>query len=144
MFIFLLFNYFISLIYFKKGDVINIDITIFKDGYHGDTSRTLLIGNKEQVNDDLHYNSASRLLEVSHNALLEGIKQCKPGVSTLAIAEMIEAYVEDLNGMQVIPDLVGHGIGTQFHELPYIAHCTHTKNMNHVTLAENMTFTIGK
>lgn len=122
--------------------MINIDITVFKDGVHGDTSRTIIIGEKEQIGDDEHYEKAKKLLQVSHAALLEGIAQCKAGESTLKIAEAVEDFVNK-NGFTVVPGLTGHGIGEYFHEAPYIVH-NRDPYMNYTELQENMTFTIGK
>ena len=114
---------------------------MYKDGVHGDTSRTLLIGTREQVGDDKHYDEATHLLSGCHAALLEGIKQCKPGVSSSVIGHAVENLVDSM-GLRVIPGLVGHGIGEYFHELPYISH-TRESITDSVDLKEGMVFTIG-
>ncbi|GJE87537.1 methionyl aminopeptidase [Phanerochaete sordida] len=97
----------------KDGDIVNIDITVFLDGYHGDTSRTFLVGDVDDIGRDL--------VRVSEEALEAGIRACGPGQLYRGIAKAIHEVVED-RGYVVCPAFTGHGIGTVFHRPPWIFH----------------------
>ncbi len=92
----------------KDGDIINIDVTVIKDGYHGDTSKMFLVG-------DAVSTLAKRLTKVAHECLWVGIDLVKPGVRLGDIGAAIQAHSEK-NHFSVVRDYCGHGIGTIFHE----------------------------
>ena len=97
----------------KNGDIINIDITIYKNGYHGDTSRMFYVGTVS--------NYAKRLCEITFEAMWKGIEQVKPDNYLGDIGEAIESYIYK-NGYSVVQDFCGHGIGKIFHDEPQILH----------------------
>ena len=97
----------------KDGDIINIDVTVIKDGYHGDTSRMFLVGNTAI--------QSKRLCEVTRQSMIEGIKAVKPGATTGDIGAAIQEYAE-ANKYSVVREYCGHGIGKNFHEAPQILH----------------------
>ena len=115
----------------KNGDIINIDVTVIKDGFHGDTSRMFTVG-KTSI-------QAQRLCEVTRQAMIEGIKVVKPGATTGDIGFAIQAYAE-ANNFSVVRDYCGHGIGKKFHENPQILH--YGKKNTGVELCEGMIFTV--
>ncbi|MCF6190727.1 MAG: type I methionyl aminopeptidase [Cocleimonas sp.] len=115
----------------KKGDVINIDITVIKDGFHGDTSKMFLIG-KPNV-------ATLRLSDVAQTALYIGINMVKPGVKLGSIGHAIQTYSEAQH-YSVVREYCGHGIGEQFHEEPQVLH--YGKADTGITLKEGMCFTI--
>lgn len=97
----------------KDGDILNVDITVIKDGYHGDTSRMFLIGNPSIL--------AKRLVKVAYECLLLGIDVVKPGAHFGDIGAVIEKYAHS-NHFSVVHEYCGHGIGTEFHEEPQVLH----------------------
>lgn len=97
----------------KDGDIINIDITVLKDGYHGDTSQMFVIGKPSIV--------ADRLIKVTQECLYLGIEQVKPGAHFGNIGAAIQQHAEK-NRFSVVREYCGHGIGTIFHEPPNILH----------------------
>lgn len=97
----------------KDGDIINIDVTPILDGYHGDTSRTFFVGTPSPT--------ARRLVDVTQKALMLGIAEVKPGAKVGDIGAAIQSYVE-AHGFSVVRDMVGHGVGRQFHTEPQIPH----------------------
>ena len=113
-----------------EGDIINIDITVYLDGYHGDCSETFLVG---EVEDEV-----KRLVEAGRNARDIGISVCKPGVPINQIGTAISAYC-DKYGYKTAPDLTGHGIGQIFHSAPVIYH---QKNREKTIMEPGMTFTV--
>ena len=115
----------------KNGDIINIDVTVIKNGYHGDTSRMFLVG-KTSV-------QSSRLCEVTRQSMIEGIKVIRPGATTGDIGAAIQEYAESKN-YSVVREYCGHGIGQKFHESPQIRH--DGKRNTGVRLEEGMTFTV--
>jgi methionyl aminopeptidase len=115
----------------KEGDIINIDVTTIVDGFHGDTSRTFLVGNVSP--------EAKKLVEVTWECLLRGISVVKAGARIRDIGEQIQDYAESF-GYGVVRDYVGHGIGRVFHEPPQIPHYR-AKGAN-PRLKAGMTFTI--
>ena len=115
----------------KKGDIINIDITVIKDGYHGDTSRMFYVGEPSI--------QAKRLCEITYQSMWKGIQQVKPGATLGDIGASIQEFAED-NGFSVVREFCGHGIGTIFHEDPQILH--YGKKGEGLRLKEGMTFTI--
>ena len=117
----------------KKGDIINIDITIIKDGFHGDTSKMFITG-KPSV-------KASRICEIAHKCLEIGIMQVKPGVRLGEIGKAIGLYTSSKN-CSVVKDYCGHGIGQGFHEMPQVLHYDDGRIKKSPILEPGMTFTI--
>ncbi len=115
----------------KNGDIINIDITVIKDGFHGDTSRMFAVG-KTPIR-------ASRLMETCYEAMKLGIEQVRPGVKLGDIGHVIQTHAEAA-GFSVVREYCGHGIGRGFHEDPQILH--YGKPGTGLAVKEGMTFTI--
>lgn len=97
----------------KDGDILNIDVTLIVDGYHGDTSKMFMIGEVSPL--------AKRLIEVTEKSRLLGIEQVKPGNRIGDIGAAIQEYAES-QGFSVVRDFVGHGINRIFHTAPQIPH----------------------
>ena len=97
----------------KDGDIINIDVTPIVEGYHGDTSKTFLVGNPSPT--------AQKLVEVTQECLRLGIAEVKPGAKIGDIGAAIQEYAESF-GFSVVRDFVGHGISNIFHTAPDIPH----------------------
>lgn len=97
----------------KKGDIVNIDITVIKDGFHGDTSKMFSVGQPSVL--------AKRLVEVTQQALWIGIKQVRPGCRLGDIGYAIQTHVESYN-YSIVREYCGHGIGREFHEDPQVLH----------------------
>ena len=97
----------------KKGDVVNIDITVIKDGYHGDTSRMFFVGEPSI--------QAKRLCEVTYQSMWLGIRKVKAGAYLGDIGYAIQSYAE-LNSYSVVREFCGHGIGKVFHDEPQVLH----------------------
>lgn len=115
----------------KKGDTMNIDVTIIKDGYHGDTSRMYHIGDVAPP--------AARLSHIAQVAMYIGIDMVKPGVRLGDIGHAIQTYAE-ANHTSVVREYCGHGIGAVFHEEPQVLH--YGKPNTGLVLEPGMTFTI--
>jgi methionyl aminopeptidase len=115
----------------KNGDIVNIDITVIKDGYHGDTSRMFAVG-KPSIR-------AKRLIDIAYECLWVGINQVKPGAYLGDIGYAIESYA-NLKQCTVVQEYCGHGIGRQFHEEPQVLHYGNPKTG--ILLKPGMTFTI--
>ncbi|MHB1240622.1 MAG: type I methionyl aminopeptidase [Gammaproteobacteria bacterium] len=97
----------------KTGDIINIDVTVIKDGYHGDTSKMFFVGEPSVM--------AQRLVKVTHEAMMIGIRMVKPGVRLGDIGHAIQRHAEQ-HGYSVVREYCGHGIGREFHEDPQVLH----------------------
>ncbi|MCW9047895.1 MAG: type I methionyl aminopeptidase [Gammaproteobacteria bacterium] len=115
----------------KKGDLINIDITVIKDDYHGDTSKMFHVGEPTI--------KGTRVSDISRECLVKGIKLVKPGTQLGDIGEVIQKHAES-KGFSVVREYCGHGIGRGFHEDPQVMH--YGKAGTGVTLQEGMIFTI--
>ena len=115
----------------KKGDIVNIDITVIKDGWHGDTSRMFFVGEPTVI--------GRRISEVSHDAMRRGIEMVKPGVRLGDIGHAIQELVESRH-CSVVREYCGHGIGREFHEDPQVLH--YGKPGTGLELLPGMTFTI--
>ena len=115
----------------KNGDIVNIDITVKLDGYHGDTSKTYLVGN---VDEEVKY-----LVQRTENAMYRGINAIKPGKYLYEVGKAIEKYISKF-GYSIVHDFVGHGIGKNFHEEPQVFH--HYSLGNKIRLQEGMIFTV--
>ncbi|MEC8996314.1 MAG: type I methionyl aminopeptidase [Pseudomonadota bacterium] len=115
----------------KEGDIINIDVTVIKDEFHGDTSKMFFVGKTSVL--------AKRLCEITKECMMKAINLVKPGLHLGDIGAIIEEHATKHN-FSVVRDYCGHGIGKKFHELPQILHYG-TKNTG-MKLEEGMTFTI--
>ena len=115
----------------KKGDIINIDITVIKDGYHGDTSKMFYVGEPPI--------RARRVSEVAHECMKLGIELVRPGARLGDIGHVIQKHAES-NNFSVVREYCGHGIGKGFHEDPQVLH--YGKAGTGIELAEGMIFTI--
>ena len=115
----------------KNGDIINIDITVIKDEFHGDTSRMFYVG-KPSIR-------ARRLTTICYEAMMKGIDSVHPGIRLGDIGHIIQQHAE-ANYYSVVRDYCGHGIGTEFHQDPQVLHFG--KPDTGMTLQQGMTFTI--
>lgn len=115
----------------KDGDILNIDITVIKDGYHGDTSKMFTVGKAAEW--------AERLCKVTQECLYKGIELVRPGARLGDIGEVIQKHAEK-NGFSVVREYCGHGIGKVFHEEPQVLH--YGRAGTGLELKEGMTFTI--
>jgi methionyl aminopeptidase len=115
----------------KAGDVVNVDVTPIKDGWHGDSSRMYFVGQPSV--------QARRLVEVCHEALWRGIRVVRPGARLGDIGHAIQTYVEG-QGFSVVREYCGHGIGRVFHEDPQVLH--YGEPGTGLELQEGMVFTI--
>jgi methionyl aminopeptidase len=97
-----------------EGDIVNLDITVILDGWHGDTSRMFVLGDKAPL-------KARRLVDITSEAMMRGIDVVKPGIRTGAIGHAIQSFVESQR-FSVVRDFCGHGIGRIFHDAPSILH----------------------
>ena len=115
----------------KKGDIVNIDITVIKDEYHGDTSKMFYVGKPSP--------QAKRLSEIAQKAMYIGISQIKPKAHTGDIGHAIQKYAE-ANYCSIVREYCGHGIGKKFHDAPQILH--YGKQGTGSELEVGMTFTV--
>lgn len=115
----------------KDGDILNIDITIIKGGYHGDTSRMFIVG-KPSV-------QAKRLIDIAYECLWIGINQVKPDAYLGDVGHAIQRYAE-ANHFSVVREYCGHGIGQRFHEEPQVLH--YGDPQTGIKLQPGMIFTI--
>ncbi len=115
----------------KKGDIINIDITVLKDGYHGDTSKMFFVGEPTVL--------AKRVVRIAHECMVKGIEMVRPGARLGDIGHVIQQHAER-NGCSIVREYCGHGIGRGFHEEPQVLH--YGEPGTGVTLEPGMTFTI--
>ncbi|HSN80645.1 MAG TPA: type I methionyl aminopeptidase, partial [Rhodoferax sp.] len=97
----------------KKGDIINVDVTVIKDGWHGDSSRMYMVGEVSVA--------ARRLCKLTYEAMWKGIMQVREGAYLGDIGHAIQSYAES-QGLSVVREYCGHGIGRNFHEDPQVLH----------------------
>ncbi len=97
----------------KNGDIVNVDITVIKDGYHGDTSMMFLVGSTSVI--------AKRVCQISRECMCIGIEMVRPGIQLGDIGHAIQQHAEG-QGMSVVREYCGHGIGRVFHEEPQVLH----------------------
>ncbi len=116
----------------KKGDIINIDVTVIKDGWHGDTSKMFIVGDEAPA-------PVQRLIDVTRECMLRGIELVRPGTQLGDIGHAIQQHAESRH-FSVVREYCGHGIGKGFHEPPQVLH--HGKPGTGLTLEEGMVFTI--
>ena len=115
----------------QDGDIVNIDITSFIDGFHGDASRMYCVG-KPSV-------KAQKLINVTYDSLMKAINILKPGITLGDVGFAIQSFVEQ-EGFSVVRDFCGHGIGKLFHEEPSVLH--YGRKNEGITIKEGMVFTI--
>ena len=115
----------------KKGDIVNIDVTIIKDGFHGDTSRMFTVGRPSI--------KAARLCRVAHETMMKGIEVIKPKMKLGDLGFAIQRHAER-HGYSVVRDYCGHGIGRRFHEDPHVLNFG--RPGTGVEIVEGMTFTV--
>ncbi|HLE65705.1 MAG TPA: type I methionyl aminopeptidase [Burkholderiales bacterium] len=115
----------------KTGDILNIDITVIKDGFHGDSSRMFFLGQPSI--------QARRLVDVTYECMWHGIVQAKPGAHLGDIGAAVQSHAEN-HGYSVVREFCGHGIGRKFHEEPQVLH--YGKAGTGLKLEPGMTFTI--
>ena len=97
----------------KKGDIVNIDVTVIKDGYHGDTSKMFFV--------DEPSIQAKRLVQITHECMMRGIEQVRPGARLGDIGSAVQTHAER-HSFSVVREYCGHGIGREFHEDPQVLH----------------------
>ena len=115
----------------KDGDIINIDITVIKDGFHGDTSQMFCVGKTAT--------HSQRLVKITQECLYKAIELVRPGVTLGDIGYIIQQHAEK-NYYSVVREYCGHGIGLVFHEEPQVLH--YGQKRTGITIEEGMTFTI--
>ena len=115
----------------KQGDIINVDVTVIKDGWHGDTSRMYAVGKVAPA--------AQRLIDITREAMWIGIRQIRPGAHLGDLGAAIQAFVEPQH-LSIVREYCGHGIGQVFHEDPQVLH--YGERGRGVELQPGMTFTV--
>jgi methionyl aminopeptidase len=115
----------------KTGDIVNLDITVIKDGYHGDTSRMFCVGTPTP--------QAKRLCDITYECMWLGIAQVRPGATLGDIGHAIQKHAE-ASGYSVVREFCGHGIGKKFHEDPQVLH--YGRPASGLKLQQGMIFTI--
>ncbi len=116
----------------KNGDIVNLDITVIKEGFHGDTSRMFIVGGEGSI-------LAKRLCQITYESMWLGIAQVKPGAQLGDIGHAVQQHAEQA-GFSVVREFCGHGIGRKFHEEPQVVH--YGRPGTGATLKEGMIFTI--
>jgi methionyl aminopeptidase len=115
----------------KQGDIINVDVTVIKDGWHGDTSRMFAVGKISPA--------AQRLIDITREAMWVGIRQVRPGARLGDLGAAIQGFVEPQH-LSIVREYCGHGIGRVFHEDPQVLH--YGERGRGVELQAGMTFTV--
>ncbi|MBK0418103.1 type I methionyl aminopeptidase [Leucobacter sp. CSA1] len=116
----------------REGDIVNVDITAYRDGFHGDTNRTFRVGEVAE--------EADLLIERTHEAMMRGIRAAKPGRRVNVIGRVIETYAKRF-GYGVVRDFTGHGVGSSFHTGLIIPHYDSAPRFDDV-IVPNMVFTV--
>lgn len=102
----------------QAGDIVNVDVTSYKNGFHGDSSRMYFVGGEEACSAD-----ARELVRVTREALMVGIRQVKPGNRIGDIGFAIQEYIRGVDrGYGIVREYTGHGLGREFHEAPQVIH----------------------
>ncbi len=115
----------------KNGDIVNVDVTVILDGYHGDTSRTFMVGDVDE--------KIVNLVTRTEKAMYRGIAAVKAGKYLYEVGRAIEKYIAKF-GYSIVQTYGGHGIGKDFHEDPHVLH--HFSQHNKIRLKEGMIFTV--
>ena len=113
------------------GDIVNIDVTVLKDRYHGDTSKMYIVGGKTSIRNE-------QLVRCAQEGMYAAIRTVRPGANLTEVGEAIQK-IADKYHFSIVRDYCGHGIGTGFHEDPQVLHY---RNSNDLLLEEGMCFTI--
>jgi methionyl aminopeptidase len=116
----------------KEGDIVNIDVTVIRDGWHGDTSRMFTVGTPSVL--------AKRLVDATREAMFRGIRAVKPGATLGDVGHAIQSYAEIEHRFSVVREYCGHGIGRIYHEDPQVLH--YGRPGEGLRLEPGMTFTI--
>ena len=116
----------------NKEDIVNIDVTVILNGWHGDTSRAYFVDKKTPI-------KAKRLVEVTYEAMMRGIEVIKPDIPLYEIGRVIQEYIEKF-GYSAVREYCGHGIGREFHTSPSVLHYYHKDN--DLILQKGMFFTV--
>jgi methionyl aminopeptidase len=116
----------------KDGDILNIDVTVILDGWHGDTSRMFYVGSVKEY--------AQKLCKITYDAMMKGIEAAKVGQPIWRIGEAIETYIKASSNYTIVKDYCGHGLGRLFHTEPSILHYKSTDFQT--ILQEGMFFTV--
>ncbi|MCU4136992.1 type I methionyl aminopeptidase [Buchnera aphidicola (Sitobion miscanthi)] len=116
---------------FKEGDIVNIDVAVMKNNYHGDVSKMFFIGKTSLL--------SKRLCQIAQESLYLSLKTVKPGIPLYKVGRIIQNYVEK-NNFSVVKEYCGHGIGRDFHEEPHVLH--YQNKENNIILEKGMIFTI--
>lgn len=116
----------------KDGDILNIDVTVIADGWHGDTSRMYYAGEPKR--------KAERLVETTYESMMRGINAVKPGATTGDIGHAIQSFAEGEQHCAVVRDFCGHGLGRIFHGMPNIVH--YGRSGQGIALKPGMFFTV--
>jgi methionyl aminopeptidase len=114
------------------GDILNIDVTVILDGWHGDTSRMFFVGDRIPI-------KAKKLVDITYEAMMRGIAVVKPGVHIGAIGDAIQRFAEG-HRYSVVRDFCGHGVGRVFHDAPSILH--YGRPQDGPVMREGMFFTV--
>jgi methionyl aminopeptidase len=117
----------------KQGDIVNVDVTVIKDGWHGDTSRMFAVGKIAPA--------AQRLIDITREAMWVGIRQVRPGARLGEIGAAIQSFVEPQH-LSIVREYCGHGIGRIFHEDPQVLHYAERGRGMELELQPGMTFTV--
>lgn len=115
----------------KNGDIINIDVTIIKDGFHADTSKMFIVGKPTKL--------GLFLCQITKKSLYLAIQKIRPGIRLKKIGQTIQKFVESKN-FSIVREYCGHGIGKNFHEFPHVLN--YEADDKGVILQEGMTFTV--
>ena len=115
----------------RNGDILNIDVTVIKDGYHGDTSKMFFVGEPAVL--------ARRLVRVTQECLYRGIEEIRPGATLGDVGHVIHQHAR-ANRFSVVREFCGHGIGKRFHDEPQVMHYGHRGTG--LSIEEGMTFTV--
>ncbi|CRK85788.1 Methionine aminopeptidase [Candidatus Providencia siddallii] len=115
----------------RDGDIVNIDVTVIKDGFYGDTSKMFFVGNSTI--------QGKKLCQIAQNSLYLAILMVKPGIRLYTIGKAIQEFVEKYN-LSIVREYCGHGIGRNFHEEPQVLH--YESEDRNIILQEGMAFTI--
>jgi methionyl aminopeptidase len=116
----------------RDGDIVNIDVTVIVDGWHGDTSRMYPVGEPKL--------RSQRLIDITYESMMRGINVVKPGATTGDIGHAIQSYAEGEERCAVVRDFCGHGLGRIFHALPNVVH--YGKPGHGIKLRPGMFFTV--
>ena len=120
----------------QAGDIVNVDVTSYKSGFHGDSSRMYFVGGKDACSE-----RARELVEVAKNALFAGIAAVKPGNRIGDIGAAIQAYIDSTKrSFGIVKEYTGHGLGREFHEPPAVIHTARSGTGS--VIKAGMTFTI--